>query len=51
LVTRLSFGVGTEVTFPPRTVTAVRLEITEVSPTTLNIGLAELQVFSISGSP
>jgi LmbE family N-acetylglucosaminyl deacetylase len=37
-------GAGQAITFPARTVTSVQLTVTSVSSTTVNIGLAEIQV-------
>ena len=38
-------GSATAVSFPARTITSLQLNITSVSPTTRNVGLAEIQVF------
>jgi predicted porin len=38
-------GAATSVSFTPRSTTSLRLTITSVAPTTLNVGLAEIQVF------
>jgi hypothetical protein len=43
---------GLTINFTPRSVTSVRLNITSVSATTANVGLAEMQVFGASfGTP
>ncbi|MEZ0167004.1 discoidin domain-containing protein [Kineococcus sp. LSe6-4] len=39
-------GAGTTITFPARSTSSLRLEVTEVSSTTGNIGLAEMQVWT-----
>ncbi len=38
-------GSATTLTFSPRTVTSVRFTVDAVSATTLNVGLAEIQVY------
>ena len=42
-------GTATTLTFSPRTVTSVQLTIDAVSANTLNIGLAEIQVYGAPG--
>jgi len=44
-------GAATTVTFPARTVTSVRLNITSVSTTTHNVGMAEFEVWGETGAP
>ena len=44
-------GTATEFTFSLRTVTSVRLNITQVSSTTHNVGLAEFEVWGEPGTP
>ena len=44
-------GAATTVSFPARTVTSVRLNITSVSSTTRNVGLAEFEVWGEAGAP
>ncbi len=44
-------GSATVVTFSPRRVTRVRLRVDAVSPTTRNVGLAELQAFTTNVAP
>ena len=39
-------GSATAVTFPTKTTTSLLVTVTSVSSTTLNIGLAEIQVYS-----
>jgi LmbE family N-acetylglucosaminyl deacetylase len=41
-------GLPTEVTFPPRVVTSVRLTVNTTSAATQNVGLAEIEVFRTS---
>ena len=43
-------GTATTITFTPRTVTSVRLQITTVSSTTANVGLAEIEAWGYSAS-
>jgi LmbE family N-acetylglucosaminyl deacetylase len=42
-------GTAVEYPFPVRTVTSVRLDVTQVSGSTGNVGLAELEVYEIGG--
>jgi LmbE family N-acetylglucosaminyl deacetylase len=42
-------GSGVEYAFPPRKVNSLRLNIAQVSRATVNIGLAEFQVFEVGG--
>lgn len=44
-------GTPTSLKFSPRRVTSVRFDITAVAPGTINVGLAEFQVFSPSVMP
>ena len=41
-------GTATEITFPARVVTSLTMTVTGVSGTTINVGLAEIQVFGIA---
>src|SRR5262249_56622710 len=38
-------GAATTVAFPPRSITSVMFTVTSVSATTMNIGLAEVEVY------
>jgi LmbE family N-acetylglucosaminyl deacetylase len=42
-------GTAVEYPFPARTVTSLRLDVTQVSATTGNVGLAEFEVYEIGG--
>jgi LmbE family N-acetylglucosaminyl deacetylase len=44
-------GGATSVSFSARAVTSMRLTVTSVKGTTLNVGLAELQVFTVGAAP
>lgn len=44
-------GTATTVTFSARTVTSARLTVTSVSGSSLNVGLAEMQVFTVGSAP
>ena len=44
-------GTATAVTFSARTVTSVRLTVASTSASSLNVGLAELQVFTVGSAP
>jgi hypothetical protein len=42
-------GSATTLTFPPKTITSLTLNITAVSPSSVNIGLAEIGVYKTTG--
>ena len=44
-------GAGTEISFPARSTSSIRLTVTSVSSSTQNVGLAEFQVWGSSGPP
>ena len=44
-----NLGAGTEIDFSARQITWLRFTVTEVSPTTHNIGLEEIQVWNVPG--
>lgn len=44
-------GSASEITFSSRSVTKVRLTVTSVGPYSQNIGLAEMQVFTVGSAP